>query len=889
MAEYKDTLFLPKTSFPIKGNLPSTEPKIQKKWEENGLYAAMRQLNAGGEKFVLHDGPPYANGNLHIGHALNKILKDATVRFQHIQGKQIEFIPGWDCHGLPIEWEVEKQYRKKKKNKDDDIIQFREDCRQYARTWVDTQREQFKRFGVVADWDNPYLTMDYDFEASIVEQLLKLVEEKKIYQDHKPVMWSPVEQTSLAEAEIVYKDVETTSAYVKFPIRDRKKEYIVIWTTTPWTLPSNQAIAYNPKLKYCQVDTGEEKYWVSANLAHDLMDKWGIKNYTMSEAATGSNLFRVIHNAYSSYPIVNPITGEASMLAGADFVSDDTGTGLVHIAPAHGEDDYKFGKSYGLHTKSLVQQNGVYKDHVPVVGGEHVFKCDELVLRYLENNNLLVATEAIKHSYPHSWRSKKPVIYMTAPQWFINLDGDDHSIQMKALKEIDNVDWHPKSGRNRIYSMVQNRDNWCISRQRAWGVPLTFFVDVADGSILNHGAVHNHVLEIIRKEGCDAWFTRSVEELMPHWYKHENFEKVTDVLDVWFDSGSTWAHVLGGRKADLYLEGSDQHRGWFQSSLLLSVANMGHAPYKEVLTHGFVLDEKRIKMSKSEKNVINPDDIINKHGADVLRLWALSSDYTSDLSLGNETISRCADVYRRIRNTMRYLLSNLQDHIVDDVEELPELEQYILAEMASLHHRLLFFVSVYDYHSVVHELHEFCNNLLSSFYFDIRKDCLYCDSVDSPKRQACMFVLDALYQFLTTWFAPILPFTMEEVWEHRNYGIESVHLTNLMKTTDWLNRDLVVHWQVIREIRQDVYEALEKERANGLFGKSLEAKVELTTLVDFRDVDPAELFIVSEVEVLDGEYDIQVTKAQGSKCARCWQIKEKLNGDLCDRCGDAVN
>ena len=884
MANYKDTLFLPKTTFSIKGNLPVTEVKILKKWQEMSLYNKMKDSNPSGSSFILHDGPPYANGNLHIGHALNKILKDATVRFQRAQGKKIEFVPGWDCHGLPIEWQVEKEYRKAKRNKNDDILQFRDDCRQYARKWVDIQKEQFQRFGVTADWDNPYLTMDFGFEATIVEQLLRLVEQDKVYSDERPVMWSPVEHTSLAEAEIEYKDIDSTSAYVLFPLKGRADEHVVVWTTTPWTLPSNEAVAVNPDLDYCLIDVGGPQYWLARDLVNLLMKKWGHDFWTVSSIMTGQKL--VSQSAtFRNGGIISPITRFRIPLLCADFVTADTGTGFVHIAPAHGEDDFKLGKSRELSTKSTVGPNGVYNDNVPVVGGQHVFKCDKIVLDYLSSEGLLKHTEVINHSYPHSWRSKKPIIYMTTPQWFVNLD----EIKKSALISIDRVKWHPETGHNRIRSMIENRGDWCISRQRSWGVPLTLFVDKRNGSIKNDHAINTHILKIIKKEGCDAWFTKSVSELLPPGYDSKYFKKVTDVLDVWFDSGSTHAHVLD-RPADLYLEGSDQHRGWFQSSLLLSIANKKESPYREVLTHGFVLDKNRKKMSKSEKNVVDPNDIINKHGADILRLWALSSNYTTDLTLGDDIIARNVDMYKRIRNTMRYLLSNLQEDEVTPVSknDMPELEKYVLAKVAELDSRLRKYVNDYNYYSAVHELHEFCNNILSSFYFDIRKDCLYCDRTDNKKRLACLFVLDVLYRFLTGWFAPILPFTMEEVWSYRNYGTESIHLNWLLDVSAWKDTSLLTKWKDVKQVRDNVSSELEKSRADGLFGRSLDASIQITTQTNLNNIDLIDLFIVSEVTLQHGREQISVSLANGHKCDRCWQVKPTLVDGLCDRCQDAI-
>jgi len=754
--ELKDTVFLPKTDFPMKAGLPAKEPGILARWQEQDLYRQLREARKGREKFILHDGPPYANGDMHIGHALNHILKDMVVRTQSLMGKDAPYVPGWDCHGLPIEWKVEEEYRKKKLNKDDvDPVEFRAECRAYAQKWVDTQREQLKRLGINGDWDNPYLTMDFQAEATIVAELLKFAQSGQLYRGAKPVMWSPVEKTALAEAEVEYEDITSTQIDVAFeitesPVAELVGAHAVIWTTTPWTIPVNQALAYGPDIPYFAVkghpsgkviliaqagDLPDQVFsrMIGDNLSSGMMVVWAGKGSDLA----GTVARHPMHHLGGFFAKPRPF------LPG-DFVTTESGTGLVHMAPDHGEDDFDLCKAHGLDPVFAVEGDGKYRADWLWLGGEGSvinpkFNAPDgpICTALREAGGLLAASADYKHSYPHSWRSKAKVIFRCTPQWFVPMDAarPDGTLRDKALKAIGDTRWVPAKGENRIRSMVEGRPDWVLSRQRAWGVPITLFVDRKTGQYLYDPAVNARIVTAVRTSGVDAWSDDRAQEYLGPDYRAEDYERVTDILDVWFDSGCTHAFVLeSGRwpdlqwPADLYLEGSDQHRGWFQSSLLQSCGTRGRAPYNAVLTHGFTMDAKGMKMSKSLGNTVSPLKVMETNGADIIRLWALSVDYTEDHRIGDEILKGVADQYRKLRNTFRYLLGALDGFTEAErvpVEQMPELERYVLALLAKLDGTLRQAANDFDFNTWVRALSDFCNEDLSAFFFDIRKDCLW--------------------------------------------------------------------------------------------------------------------------------------------------------------------
>lgn len=883
---YKDSVNLPKTAFPLRKKHKEVDSKLVEQTSNIGLYSKMIDFRKGTEQFIIHDGPPYANGNIHIGHAMNKILKDATNKFQHNLGKQVDFKCGWDCHGLPIEWKVEEKYRKKKKDKDADVTAFRNDCRVYAQEWVDTQMSEFQSLGVLADWDNSYKTMSFKAEAEIVKQFHKMVLDGRLYEDVRPVMWSPVEQTSLAEAEVDYEKIKSLTADVRFPVVGKDKEYVVIWTTTPWTIPSNQAIALNPELKYSLVFIGSEKLWMASDLVESNLEKWGFLESWVMEEKLGKELLNLT--------LMHPFEelGERKLLA-ADFVKADTGTGFVHIAPAHGEDDFQLGLKHNLEVRSKVMDNGVYEEDVPVVGGQHVYKAGKVVVDTLEERGMLQATYTIEHDYPHSWRSKKPVIYRTTPQWFVSLDKDN--LREKALKVIEDKNWYPKSGGTRLSKMVQDRGSWCVSRQRTWGAPLMLFVNKKTREPLVDKEVFAKLQNLVETKGCDAWFTSNIEDFLGDTdYNPNDYDMVMDVLDVWFDSGTTWAFTLDGKQADLYLEGSDQFRGWFQSSLLVGTANTGDAPYKNVLTHGFVLDKNGEKMSKSKGNVIAPQEVIDQYGVDVLRLWAVTSDYTSDVRLGDEMLKQSAQQVAKFRNTLRYCLANLEDNKVtpNRPEEFSELELFVLNRMARHHEKAKQYVNEFNYHKVMTEITSF-SNLLSNFYFDVRKDRLYCGSEE--ERNETLFVLEMVYTWLVGWLSPVLSLTCQEAWSLRNYGSESPYLMDLISDNafdfnSFKNDEVENRWQQVLELRGLINTKLETLKKEGFLKSSLEA--DLTVSSEFYNSDIEnyrDVFLVSTVSFKDNvEEKVVVSKSNGVKCPRCWNYHHDSD-ELCNRCDNVLN
>ena len=953
--DYRHTVFLPKTDFPMKAGLPQKEPAILARWQEQDLYGQVRKARAGREKFILHDGPPYANGDIHIGHALNHILKDMVVRTRTLLGKDTPYVPGWDCHGLPIEWKIEEQYRKKKLDKDQvPLLEFRAECRAYAQHWVDTQREQLKRLGIGGDWDHPYLTMDFDAEATIVAELMKFAESGQLYRGARPVMWSPVEKTALAEAEIEYEDIVSTQIDVAFEIVEAPNlpelvgSHAVVWTTTPWTIPVNQAIAFNTEVEYQSftIKTGEfedkpELKWLEGKffiVATDLIPTFlkRIHPAIWDNSFAEGWIFQgtELEGTIARHPMhhLGGFFAKPRPFLPGDFVTTDQGTGLVHMAPDHGVDDFELCKANGIDPVFAVEGDGKYRADWAWLGGQgSVINakfnapdgpiCSDL----REAGALLAASADFAHSYPHSWRSKAKVIYRCTPQWFIAMDRPlpaehcesfaeqrwdneggavEHTptLRQLAVKAIADTRFVPEKGRNRLHSMVAERPDWVISRQRAWGVPIALFVQRKSGDLLVDPEVNRRIVETVRAGGVDAWNDDNVAAVLGPDREPADYERVTDILDVWFDSGCTHVFTLeSGRwpdqrwPADLYLEGSDQHRGWFQSSLLESCGTRGRAPYDTVLTHGFTMDSKGMKMSKSLGNTINPLDLMKEHGADILRLWALSVDFTEDHRIGKEILGGVADQYRKLRNTFRYLLGALEGFSENErigVDAMPELERYMLHQLADLDPKLRQAVGDYDFNAYTRLIADFANNDLSAFYFDIRKDCLYCEvnpatGKQSEKRRAYRTVLDTLFHALVRWSAPVLVFTSEEVWGTRFADAGSVHLLEWPEIASGQDDDLVAKWNSLRTLRAAVTEEIEPLRRDKVLGSSLEADIVIPNAILHPEI-LAELFIVASVKAGEG---FAVAKTDNLKCGRCWRYLPEVtdDGTLCGRCEEVVN
>ena len=1007
--DYKNTLSLPQTDFPMRAGLPVREPEWLKRWDSLAIYDTLRSkaqqakdANTPRPDFVLHDGPPYANGHLHIGHALNKILKDFIHRSQQMLGNDSRYIPGWDCHGLPIEWKIEEKYRNKGKDKDEvPIIELRQECRRFAQEWVDIQAVEFQRLGVSGKWDNPYLTMAPHAEATIAAEFIKFVMNGALYQGSKPVMWSPVEKTALAEAEVEYENHKSHTIWVAFPFAsndlptdledDMKTARVVIWTTTPWTIPSNRAVAFNENIAYglYEVQETQTESWVKTGerfifadkMAGECLEKSRVTKFTRirdvsATELTGKMLRHPFHDLAGTEAEwdAKSITGLAEIKAGirdantphkfwdylvpmlaGDHVTDDAGTGFVHTAPSHGADDYElFVKHNWLNLMTYnVGESSEFLPHVPLFAGLEVFdkkgregKANSAVIDALVAAGALIARGRIEHSYPHSWRSKAPVIFRNTPQWFVAIDreiGGDNTlgatIRERALKAIDSVEWTPQTGRNRLHSMISTRPDWVLSRQRAWGVPLACFTRIGvlptDADfILRNEAVNARIIAAFEAEGADCWyetgaksrFLAGIDGVNP-----DDWQQVFDILDVWFDSGSTHAFVLRDRAdgaadgiADLYLEGTDQHRGWFHSSLLQSCGTNGRAPYRGVLTHGFTLDENGRKMSKSLGNTLAPDKIVAQYGADILRLWVAQADYTADQRIGAEILKNTADSYRRLRNTFRFILGNLDGFEESErvpYEGMPELERGILSRLAQVSIAADLGYKSYDFQSVFRAIFEFCTGDLSAFYFDVRKDVLYCDSADSFEKRAARTVLDILFTHLTKLLAPILCFTMEEVWLERHKGaVDSVHLQDFEKIvtvwTDqkWLDGKWAFRWDKIREARSVVTGEIELARINKTIGTGLEVApivyvknatyCKLLQNINFADIcttssitvlhaplqkdTPKDAFTLPHVDGIA----VVFAKAEGQKCARCWKILPEVNDDkykqTCKRCKDAL-
>ncbi len=951
--DYRDTVFLPQTDFPMQGGLPKKEPELLARWQKEDLHGKLRAQGAGREQFILHDGPPYANGNIHIGHALNKILKDVINRSFQMQGFDAPYVPGWDCHGLPIEWKIEEQYRAKGLDKDDvPILQFRAECRAFAAHWKETQSQEFQRLGVVGDWAHPYSTMTKKAEAQILREMYKFAQNGLLYKGVKPVMWSVVEKTALAEAEIEYQDHTSTTLWVKFPVvKTVRKELegasVVIWTTTPWTIPANRAIAYG-EFGYTVFRVEEnaegglakigEVLVVADSLYETFLQDAKIARATKLAALTENDLVGTI----AAHPFRNRSGSEGYFdydvpLYHGDFVTTETGTGFVHIAPGHGEDDFNLGKKYKIKFDETVGDDGVYLPNVKGFAGLCVYKPDGkvgdangAVIKALLESNALLAKKNVKHSYPHSWRSKAPLIFRTTPQWFIAMDkkieGRNETLREVALKAVSDTQWYPSIGENRIRGMIESRPDWCISRQRAWGVPIALFLDKKTGEILRDKVVLDRVAASFEQDGADAWYARPAQEFLGDAYKAEDFIQVFDVVDVWFESGSTHAFVLnqelsGGEwpnlrwPASLYLEGSDQHRGWFHSSLLESCGTLGRAPFDKVLTHGFTLDEKGLKMSKSLGNTTAPQDIYEKMGADILRLWVVSSNFTEDQRIGPEILKQTSDLYRRFRNTLRYLLGALKGMGEGErlaPEQMPELERWVLHRLHEIDGTLRADMAAFDLSHWLMTLHNFCNTDLSAFYFDIRKDSLYCDRTDGLRRRAARTVMETVFNHLTVWLAPILCFTAEEAWLARfGEAADSIHLQTFhVGPCAWQDDVLAKKWAEIRSIRRVVTGALEKARTEKKIGAPLQAhpQVFLTSEhkkllqgIDFAEISISSSLTLKEESLPEGAFtlpDVEgvgvvIALAEGKKCERCWQVLPEVGShadhpDLCDRCHNAV-
>jgi len=903
----KEDINLPKTSFSMKANLPEKEPKILEIWEKLDLYKKLRKSRKGKEKFILHDGPPYANGHIHMGTALNKILKDMITRFHQMDGKDSVYVPGWDCHGLPIEWKIEEQYKKNKKNKDEvPIKNFRSECREFAEKWIKVHIGEFRRLGVEGDWKNYYSTMSFDAEAQIVRELGKFLLDGTLYQGYKPVLWSTVEKTALADAEVEYKDHTSNTIYTSFEIKKTDKDFlknghVIIWTTTPWTIPVNRALAYSNKIKYSLIkivknneDFKEKNIIIASALINKVSEECNFKDFKILKEFSGNDF----KNTICSHPLKKMgYEYEVPMLEG-DFVTLEQGTGIVHSAPSHGPDDFNLCLKHGIKASNTMNDAGIYSDEVPFFSGTHIFKADKQVIEKLSENKTLLSNGKLQHSFPHSWRSKAPLVYRATSQWFISME--KKNLRKKALAAIDNTIFYPRKGKDRIRSMIETRPDWCVSRQRIWGVPLPIFVSKKTKEPLKDPEVIENIAKIYEREGADCWFTDDPQKFLGKKYKKEDYIKSSDIVEVWFDSGATHSYVLEKRKdlawpASMYLEGSDQHRGWFHSSLLESCGTRGKAPFKSILTHGFVVDGKGLKMSKSTGNIISPEDILKKYGADILRAWVAASDYSEDLRLDYSILEQHAESYRKIRNTFRFLLGNLRDKKTNfdlkETDKWPELEKFILHQIYTLNKNFEKYFKEYNFHKLYKELLNFCSLDLSAFYFDIRKDVLYCDEEKSSKRQVCIKLLGLILDILLKWFAPILSFTTEEIFQIINKEKnESIHLQSFPNVLlKWKNEKLFAKWNKLKTVRHITNAAIEIKRSNKEIGSSLEADIKVYLEKEYlavcKDVDLSECFITSKAEanpMIDDDKLFQlnevnnikvlVRKAAGKKCSRCWKI-----------------
>ncbi len=954
--DYSKTLYLPETDFPMRAGLPQKEPELVGRWQQMDLYKKLRASAAGREKFVLHDGPPYANGHIHIGHALNKILKDVITRSFQMRGYDSNYVPGWDCHGLPIEWKIEEKYREKGKNKDEvPVNEFRQECRDFAAGWIKIQSEEFKRLGIVGDFDNPYLTMNFHAESRIAGELLKIARTGQLYRGSKPVMWSVVERTALAEAEVEYADVESDMIWVKFPVADAelaqspnssyesmdaafdaaedmlralKSSSVVIWTTTPWTIPGNRAIAFSSRVAYGLYEVTEasndfgprpgEKLIFADKLAEESFAKAKLQYKRLGDVPAG-----VLAHITCAHPLASLGYSFKVPLLDGEHVTDDAGTGFVHTAPSHGREDFDAWTSHArdLEKRGIsstipfpVDDAGFYTADAPGFEGGRVMddngkkgNANDIVIKALIETNTLFARGRLKHSYPHSWRSKKPVIFRNTPQWFVYMDkdfADGSTLRSRALKAIDDTRFVPSAGQNRLRAMIEQRPDWVLSRQRAWGVPICIFVD-EQGNILQDDAVNARILGAFEQEGADAWFAEGARERFLGEKANEAWTQVMDILDVWFDSGSTHTFTLEDRPdlkwpADVYLEGSDQHRGWFHSSLLESAATRGRAPYDTVVTHGFTMDEQGRKQSKSLGNVVAPQDVMKDAGADILRLWVMTTDYWEDQRLGKAIIQTNVDAYRKLRNTIRWMLGTLA-HDKGEViayADMPELERLMLHRLAELDELVRESYDAFDFKRIARALIDFANVELSAFYFDVRKDALYCDAPSSLRRRASLAVIRTIFDCMVTWLAPMLPFTTEEAWLSRNPQAVSVHLEQFAAVSgEWKNEALAEKWKKIRAVRSVVTGALEIERKDKRIGSSLEAAPvvyiadpELLKVLEGQDF--SEICITSGITIEGGEgpsdafrlddaakVSVVPKLAEGRKCARSWRITTDVGSD----------
>lgn len=899
----KEHINLPKTAFPMKANLPVKEPGFIEFWDKINLYQKLRNKSKGNEKFVLHDGPPYANGNIHMGTALNKILKDIITKFHQMDGKDSVYVPGWDCHGLPIEWKIEEEYKKNKKNKNDvPTTEFRRECRDFADKWIKVHKKQFKRLGVIGDWDNYYSTMSFDAEAQIVRELGKFLKEGSLYRGYKPVLWSTVEKTALADAEVEYLDHTSDAIYASFSIKESKLNDligsdIIIWTTTPWTIPANKALAYNSGLIYTIIKINDEgdfkdrKIVIAKDLIESVTKECEIKNFIIEKEFSGSEFKGTV----CTHPFLDIGYNHDIPMLEAEFVTIEQGSGIVHCAPSHGPDDFNLCLNNNIKALETVDDDGKYTNNIIRFEGIHIFKANPIVIENLKNQKKLLANGKMTHSYPHSWRSKAPLVHRATAQWFISMES--HGLRTKSLKAIDETIFYPSKAKERIKSMIETRPDWCVSRQRFWGVPLPIFLSKKDGKALIDEEVFENIAQIFEKEGSDCWFSDDAQKFLGQKYNSEDYDKINDIVEVWFDSGSTHSYVLEKREdlkwpASMYLEGSDQHRGWFHSSLLESCGTRGKAPFESILSHGFVVDGKGHKMSKSTGNIIAPEDILKKYGADILRIWVASSNYAEDLRIDYSILDQHAESYRKIRNTFRYLLGNIRDNYKENqfadlnLSKLPELEKYMLHRIYIINKKFHKYFKTYNFHNLYKELLNFCTVELSAFYFDIRKDLLYCDSLDSKKRSECISVLNIILQCLLKWFAPILSFTTEEIFGliNKNEKINSIHLTNFVEIPEnWKNEELNANWNKIKKIRDEANISIESQRADKIIGSSLEANIQIKLKNELFNIaknqDFSEICITSSALIMKDdqiESDIKVftEKAAGKKCPVCWKISK---------------
>jgi isoleucyl-tRNA synthetase len=913
--DFKSTLNLPHTNFPMKANLPKREVEILKRWKEMDLYNVIKGENEEKPKFILHDGPPYANGHIHIGHALNKILKDVIIKSKTMSGYSAEYIPGWDCHGLPIEHEVDKKLGSKKYEKSTEEI--RNLCREYAKKFINIQRDEFKRLGVLGDWENPYLTFDFSYVATIVREFGNICKKGNLYKRKKPILWCHKCKTALAEAEVEYMEHISPSIYVKFPVTSDlssilpslkgKDIYVIIWTTTPWTIPANLAIALNPDFDYVAVEVENHVFILAEYLLSSTMEKIGVNDYKILEKFQGVIL--------DGKKCLHPLYNRDSLIILGDHVTLDAGTGCVHTAPGHGYEDYEVALKYNLDIYAPVDESGNFLTDVEFFGGQNVFNANNEVNKKIAKNGMLLNEEEINHSYPHCWRCKNPVIFRATEQWFISID--KNNLRESALNKVNEVNWIPKWGKERIYKMIEHRPDWCISRQRSWGVPIIIFYCCSCNKVIIDQEIVNNVAHLFEKQGSDIWFTKEANDLLPEGFScpscgSTEFRKETDILDVWFDSGVSYASVLEKRHglkfpADLYLEGSDQHRGWFQSALLTSVITRDTPPYHSVLTHGFVVDGEGKKMSKTVGNVIAPEEVIKRYGAEILRLWVVAEDYRDDVRISQEILKRLTEAYRRIRNTCRFLLGNLSDFDIEKdsikKDELKSIDRFILHKLQILNSKIRKAYENFEFYSIFHALHNFCAVDLSSFYLDILKDRLYVSAHNSSLRRSAQTAIYHILNDMVRLMTPILSFTAEEIWDYlpkREELEDSIHLSHFPEVNDYfIDQNLKDEWNELLEVRNKVNKELENTRNLKLIGSSLEAKVELSApqekfelLNKYREELPS-IFIVSfvsiEEKIEEKEVKVKVERFKGVKCERCWNYYKEKDRDLkykdvCPRC-----